>query len=221
MRLPGRRSWAESDDVVRRRTGECTGFVIVSIAVSARARTLKHRRVCARPTSIRRRVLAAATILGITERLAGALARHACSSSAAATRAHSVHHLQLRRTRIIEVGYAPRVRTISAGPALWDHQHRQIVTVHETDVIEIEPICAIQRELRQSSWWHGPTAATLDGSGAAVSGYAGEFPGGGVLGTECPAPNAARPRGRDRNGNWVAGIESKSGGWKWLGPSAW
>lgn len=169
-----------------------------------RARAFEELRVHARPASIRRRILAAATVLRIPKRLARAPARHRSSSIAAAFS----HHLQLRRALAVQLRRAPRARAVP-GAALRHHQHGQIVAVHEAHVVEVKPVGAVQRELRQSGRRHRSGAGALDGAGSAVPGDAGESTTGGVLRTECPSPHSARPRGGDGDGNRVARVESE------------
>lgn len=167
--LPGGKRVAESDDVICRCAGEGTGSIVISVAISAWARTLENLRVQAGFTSIRSAIGPTATILWVPEGFARALTRHALVA---------VHHLKLGRTSGVQVHSAPGGRAVPSGSSFSHHRHWQIITVHQADVIEIEPISSIQSKLGQSCRRRCSCSGAFDGGRAAVCGDARELSGG-------------------------------------------
>lgn len=150
VNLPRVRRRAERYDIVGRRTCEGASPIIIRVAVRVRTRVLKHQRVLRRLAYVGCAVRAATAVLLLLERLARALARDSFPAGA--------RHSQLRRTTVVQISDASGVRTVGAGAALGNHQHRQVVTVDEADVIEVLPCVAIERELRKRGG--GSSAAT-------------------------------------------------------------
>lgn len=185
VNLPGVRRWTEGDGVIRRSTCEGAGLIVVCVTISMWARLLENLRVGRGLACVRCSVRAAATVLRLPESLARALARDAFTPINAS-------HLELRRTNAVEVDHASGVGTIGATTALGNHQHREVVPVHEADVEEIEAAVAVQGELGERGWRGSAASGTFQLSGAAITCDAGEFSGG-VVGAEGSAPEAASP----------------------------
>lgn len=140
------------------------------------------------------------------KRLARALAGHAFSAVGAGD-------LELGRAKAVEIDHAAGVRAVGPTAALWDHQHREVVTVDEADVEEIEAAVPVEGELGESGGRGSAVTGAFYFSGAAIACDAGEFAGG-VLGAEGSAPEAAAPGGWGRDGLGLALLESKAGGRK-------
>ncbi len=134
--IPGGWWRAESDNVIRGCTGKGTGAIIVSIAVSVRARTLKELRVRAGFASIRRRVSSTTTILWVPKSFTRALTRHALITT-------TTHHFKIRGTRSVQIRQATRCGTVPSGSTLWHNCHGEVITVHQADVIEVESISSV------------------------------------------------------------------------------
>lgn len=180
MFLPGR-SWTKCDGVVSSVTGESAGGVVVSVTVRSGARRLEylgvHRRL-ARRRCIER---AAAAVLRVAERLAGALTRP------------SVRNLQFHRASVVEVGGASsgQASPRSAAP-LYDNW--QIVAIHEAHIVIVLTTGA-ESELGERRRRGGSGSVALHLTGAAVAGGAGALarP---IKFTAGSAPEAARPARR-------------------------
>lgn len=182
---PGGGGRAKGDGVIGGSAGEGAGFVVVRVAISAWARVLENLRVGRWLARVGRAVRAAAAVLRRVEGLAGALARDALSPVRA-------HHLQLRRTRVVEVPDAPRGGALLAGASLRHHQHRHVVPVHKAYVEEIKASGTVEGEFRQCSGWSGAASGAFELAGATVAGDAGELACG-VFGAECSAPETTSP----------------------------
>jgi len=204
--VPGVGQRAENDQIVS--GGTCVGarLVIIRVAIRAWASVLEEQRIGRRTTRVRRRVRVAAAKPRITEGLARAPARHA---PAAAVHAR---HPQLRRTPAVEVDETPRGAAPAPGAVLRHDQHRKVVTVDQTHVVEVQPVGAVQSELCQCRRRLGPADA-LYFAGAAVGGAAGELSVR-VLTAEGPCPYPTRPGFREFQRLRVSTLESKSGGGK-------
>lgn len=183
---PGGRGRAKSDGVIGGGASEGAGFVVVRVAISTRARVLEYLRVRRGLARVGRAVCTAAAILRRVEGLARALARDALLSVRA-------HHLQLRRTRAVEVPDAACGDALLAGASLGYDQHRHVVAVHKAYVEEIKASGTVEGEFRQCSRRSGATAGTFELAGATVAGDAGELACG-VFGAEGPAPETTSPR---------------------------
>jgi len=130
--------------------------------------------------------------------LAGAakLRRVKCGARALARHHHAaaVSHLQLLWTRSVQVRRAPRVPAVT-GSSGSQHADAYIVTVHETNVVEV--LVAVtgesDSELRQSRWRNASSGAPQ--STGAVSGGACSDAGT-VEAAAGPGPDPAGPAGR-------------------------
>ncbi|RWW65254.1 hypothetical protein BHE74_00027458 [Ensete ventricosum] len=181
---------AERDKVVGGCAGERGGGVVVSVAVSPGAGVLEELGVGRRLASVGAPVVAAAAVLGRPERFARALARHALT---AAVRGRQ-HHLEVRRAHPVEVLRTAGGAASPAGASLRHHQHRQVVAVHQTHVVEVHPAAAVERELRQGRRGCRATAGALHRARPAVSGGAAELAAR-VSSAVGATPESARPRG--------------------------
>ncbi|RRT68282.1 hypothetical protein B296_00018523 [Ensete ventricosum] len=181
---------AERDKVVGGCAGERGGGVVVSVAVSPGAGVLEELGVGRRLASVGAPVVAAAAVLGRPERFARALARHALT---AAVRGRQ-HHLEVRRAHPVEVRRTAGGAASPAGASLRHHQHRQVVAVHQTHVVEVHPAAAVERELRQGRRGCRATAGALHRARPAVSGGAAELAAR-VSSAVGATPESARPRG--------------------------
>lgn len=135
--------WAEGDDVIRG-LGACEGAaqIIVGVAVRTWARGFEDQRVRRRFTRVRRSKRAAAAIFRRPKRLARAFASHRLFSSSVDAR-----HPQLRRTRAVQIHDASRAAAVLPRASLRDDEHRDVVSVDEADVVEIETVRSVEREL--------------------------------------------------------------------------
>jgi len=131
---PGIGQGAENDQIVGGGTCVGAGLVIVRVAIRAWARVLEEQRVGRRTTRVRRRVRLAAAKTRVTEGLARAPASHA---PAAAVHAR---HPQILRTPAVEVDETPRGAAPAPGAVLRHDQHRKVVTVDQTHVVEVQPV---------------------------------------------------------------------------------
>ena len=189
VRVPGIGEGAENNQIVSIGTCVGAGLVIVRVAIRAWASVLEEQRIRRRTTHVRRRVRLTAAKTRIPEGLARAPARHA---PAAAVR---TRHPQLRRTPAVEVDEAAGGTAPAPGSVLGDDQHRKVVTVDQTHVVEVQPVGTVESEFRQCRRRFGPANA-LYFAGAAVGGGAREFSVR-VLAAEGPCPYPTRPRLRD------------------------
>lgn len=179
MAVPGGRFGAESDEIVGGSASEGAGAVVIGIAVSFRARIFKKLRVRAGFAGVGSRVGPTTAVHRIPKRLARAFTRHALVTC---------RHLQLRRTPCVQVHHTARGGTVSSSPALRRDCHGEVVPIHEADVVEVQPVCAVQRELGQTCWRGRPASGALDCGRATVSCYATKFAGCRVLRAESPPP---------------------------------
>lgn len=143
--LPGIRWWAERDNIVGTSTCEGTSQIIVGITISAWACIFKHLRIRRRLAFIRCAIRAAATVLILVKCRAGALTSNALST---VTR----RHLQSRRTTAVQIHNASGGCTVSSRSTLWNNEHRQVVTVDEADVIEVQTTVTVELEFCKRSW---------------------------------------------------------------------
>lgn len=153
----------------------------------------------------RRRVGPAAAVLRVPERFARALASHAGAAAIGV-------HLELLGATGVQVGGAARGGAVPALPAPRHHPHGEVVAVNEADVVEVEPVRAIEGELRQRGRRHRARPGALDGGGAAVARDADKPALSGVLGAEGAAPQAAGPGRGHGDGVGLAGLEGEPGG---------
>ncbi|RRT84089.1 hypothetical protein B296_00009675 [Ensete ventricosum] len=181
---------AEGDTIVGGGARKGGRGVVVGVTIGPGAGVLEELGVGRRLACIGVPKLAAAAVLGGSESLAGALARHAL---APAVRGRQ-HHLEVRGTQPVEVHQAPRRAAAPTRAALRHHQHRQVVAVHEAHVIEVHTAAAVESELRQGGGGRRTAAGALHPAGTAVAGAAAE-PAVGVYGAAGAAPEAARPSG--------------------------
>jgi len=195
---PGGGGRAKGDGVIGGSASEGAGFVVVGVAISAWASVLEYLRVRRGLARVGRPVRSAAAVLRRVERLARALARDALSPVRA-------HHLQLRRTRAVEVPDAPCGGALVAGASLRHHQHRHVVAVHKAYVEEIKASGAVEGEFRQCGRWSGTAASAFELAGATVAGDAGELACG-VFGAERSAPETTSPRRRCSDCGGRAGL---------------
>lgn len=130
---------AESDGIIRRGASEGAGAIVVSVAVSAWARAFEELRVGTGFACVGRRVSATAAVLWVIESFTRASTRHALAAA---------RHLELRGAGCVQVHHAPRRGAVSAaGSALGLHDHREVVTVDQAHVEEIQPSGTVQSEL--------------------------------------------------------------------------
>lgn len=190
--VPGIWQGAEYDQVVSGGTRVGASLVIIRVAIRAWASKLEELRVNRRTTRVGRRVSLTATIPWITKSLARAPARYTPTSPI------PTRNPEVLRARAIEVHQAPGGAAPTPGATLGHDQHRKVVTVHQTHVIEVQPVGAVQGELRQRGRRLG-SAGALYFAGAAVGGEAGELSVG-VLAAEGPCPYPTRPRFGDLDG---------------------
>lgn len=204
---------AECYNIISVGTCKRASRVVVSVAVSAWARVFEHLRVRRRFTSIGSRVLATATELRLVKCFARAFTRDVIS-------AVNAHNLEFLRTRAVQIHNASRAHAFLAGATLWDHQHRDIVTVDQTHVEEVQPAGTVKGELRQSCRWLRAVSTALDLVGAAISSEAREFSGG-VFWTASSAPESATPRCRSGDCFGLAGGKDEACGGKWWNSGVW
>lgn len=178
--LPGVRQRAKYNQVIGGGAGEGAGFVIVRVAIRAWARMFEELRIYRRSTRVGRRERVAATKLRSVECLTRASTRHTPSPT-------STRYPELRRARSVQVHQAPGGGTTASRPSFGDDQHRKIVAVHQADVVEIKPIGAVQRELRQRGRRLRAPAGALNFSRPTIAGQARELPIG-IYPTEGPTP---------------------------------
>lgn len=138
--VPGIRQGAENNDVVGRRTRVRTSLVIIRIAIRAWASMFEILRKHRRATRVGRRKRLTTTKLRIAEGLTRAPARHA--PSLAITR-----DPQRLGTRAIQVHQATRRAASASSTSPGHHQHREVVTVNQADVIEVQAVGAVESEL--------------------------------------------------------------------------
>lgn len=182
IKIPGG-SRAKGDHIICPFACKRTRRIIVCVAIRFRTRRLEHLRVLGRPARRRRRERAAAAVLRPPERVAGAPARL------------TFPHPQLRRAPPVQVGHAAGGGTLAGAAAGGRHCHREVVTVHEADVVEVPAVAGADGELGEGGRRGGACAVALELAGAAVTGGARAFAGG-VEVAGCPAPEAAGPAGR-------------------------
>lgn len=152
------------------------------------ARVLERLRVLRGLAGVGCAIRSATAVLVLLQRVARASAGDALSATA--------RHTQLRRARAVQqVSDASGVRTVGAGATLWNDQHRQIVTVDETDVVEVLPRIAVKREFRECCRWRRAASAAVQLSGATIAGHAGKFPRR-ILVAVRPPPKTSSPRRR-------------------------
>lgn len=138
--------------------------------------------------------------------------RHTPASTRHASVPPTHHHPQLPWTFFVQILNATRRRTAPRFSAHRYDLHRDVVPIHEADVVEIEAATSVKSEFGECGGWGSAGAATLYGAGAAVGGGAGEAAGGGVGGAVGSSPNAAGPRGGDGEEGGGGGEEGEAGG---------
>lgn len=138
--VPGIGQRAENNNVVGRRTRVRTSLVIIRIAIRAWASMFEILRKHRRATRVGRSKGPTATKLRIAEGLARAPARHA--PSLALTR-----DPQCLWARAVQVHQATRGAASASSTSPGHHQHREVVTVDQADVIEVQAVGAVESEL--------------------------------------------------------------------------
>ena len=123
---------------------------------------------------------------------------------------HRTYLIGCAQDSTVEVLDASRGGAVVAGATLRNHHDREVVTVDQADVEEIEASGAVEGELGEGGRRRGAAAGAFELAGAAVAGDAGELSGG-VLGAEGAAPEAATPRGGCGDGLGLAGSEGEAG----------
>lgn len=200
----GIRGRTEQDQVIGAGAGEGASLVIVGVTVRSGAGVLEVEGVGGRVTSVRRRVGFTAAVYRVVECQASAFASHTLTAPPFPTR-----HPQGRRAGPIQVHQATGGGAAPALAALRHNQHRQVVPVHEADVVEVQPLVAVEGELRQGGWGYSPASRAGYLPGSAVAGGTCEFCGG-IPGAVCPAPYPTRPRGGHRKSLGLATLELES-----------
>jgi hypothetical protein len=197
MSVPWGGDGAEGDGVVAAAgAGEGAGGVVVCVAVRVGAGGLEELRVGGRAAGVGVGVGAAAAVLGPAEGVAGAAAPGAALGA------------QLRGAPLVEVRRAPgrgaRRGTgtgtgAGGGAARGLHQDRQVVAVHQADVVEVVAAGGGQRELGQRRRRRRVLPVALQGPGPAVARRAHHLAAA-VLPAAGAGPGAAGPprRRRDR-----------------------
>ena len=208
--IPGVWQGAENDQVISRSARVGAGLVIIRVAIRAWASVLKVKRVHRRTTRVGRGVSLTAAIPWIPKRLTRAPTR---DTPATAISSIPTGHPKVRGTRAVEVHQTPGGAAPSSGATLRNDQHREVITVDQADVIEVQTVGTVEREFRQCRRWLCAGAAALNLAGAAVGGGAGEFPVG-VLTAECPGPNPTRPGPRDVDCPRFSGVDGEAGSGK-------
>jgi hypothetical protein len=141
LKLPCGGCGAKSDGIISRSTSESASSIIISITISAWTRTLKKLRVGARFACCWRTIIATTAILWIPKSFTRAFTRDTLT-------AVTTHYFQFHRTRRVQVDRTTRHGAVSAaGFTVRFNQHREIVTVDETDVEEIKSAVAVKCKL--------------------------------------------------------------------------
>lgn len=187
--LPWRRR-AKCDGIIGAGASESAGGVIVGVAIRSRTSRFEYLRVFRRLTG-RRWTIRATT----------AVFRRPKLLTRASTRA-AVSRLKLRWTLPIQVRHAPGRPTCAGSTGPLD-DHRQIVPVDKTDIVEIRRSAGPKSELRQSRRWGSSGAVTLNFAGPTIPCNTGTTASA-IKAAPGSAPEAAGPATRRLKRPWTS-----------------